>query len=126
MAKSIPLRKFKGFKAEIKMDETIMKSATDMVKDLKKTSPNGNRKKNKYKKTWSAKFYPKEHMALVYNGKTNYRLTHLLENGHVIVNRKDGIVGWARPQKHIFPAFVRADASFTKMMAKVPLELLEK
>jgi hypothetical protein len=126
MAKSIPLSKFKKFKAEIHMDEAILKSASSMVTELKRDSPNGYRHKKKYRSTWTSTFYPKEHRALVYNNdKINYRLTHLLEHGHVIVNKK-GIVGWAEPQPHIYPAFVNVSDEFVKRMNRVPLELIER
>ena len=44
----------------------------------------------------------------VYNEK-NYRLTHLLENGHIAVNGK-GVVGRARAHKHIYPVYAWAQA----------------
>lgn len=124
MAKSIPLSKFKGFEVKIDMDKAILSSASSMVTDLKQTSPNGHRHAKKYRQTWTSTFYPKEHKAIVYN-KQNYRLTHLLEHGHVVVNKK-GVVGWASPQPHIFPAFVRVEDTFVKLMSKSPLELIEK
>lgn len=106
------------------MDKAILESASSLVTDLKTKSPNGYRHNKKYRQTWTSTFYPKDHEAIVYN-KTNYRLTHLLEHGHVVVNKK-GIVGWASPIPHIYPAFVRVEDSFVKLMSKSPLELIEK
>ena len=39
---------------------------------------------------------------IVVHNKTDYQLTHLLENGHVIRNKK-GDWGRTRPIKHIAP-----------------------
>lgn len=61
-----------------------------------------------------------------YGGKvwnsTNYQLTHLLENGHLIVNKKGG-VGWASPQAHINPVFQEIKPKFIQAMRDVGIEI---
>ena len=41
-------------------------------------------------------------MDVIVHNRTDYQLTHLLENGHVIRNKK-GEYGRTRPIKHIAP-----------------------
>lgn len=118
------LMKFKRFKAEIKTGKIIAYTAKKMRDDLIATSPKGRRKTNKYGSTWKYKRNVKLNEAIVYN-KENYRLTHLLEHGHFIVNRKDGMLGWASPEPHIEPAFMRIKPEFIKLMSEAPIDMVE-
>lgn len=58
-----------------------------------------------YSKTWKVKMQ-RDGSFIVHNPK-NYQLTHLLENGHVVVNGK-GVYGRARAFKHIEPVYIWA------------------
>lgn len=82
------------------------------VKQLKKTSPkNKNGSKRGYAKTWKFNYEQNRlgsFVATIYNDK-NYRLTHLLENGHYSRNGK-----WVNGVKHIEPAELDAIAEFEK------------
>lgn len=69
-------------------------------KELGQSSPTGNRKKKKYKKSWKVKRNKKDHV-VVHN--TEYRLTHLLEKGHA---KRGG--GRTRAFPHIKPAEQKA------------------
>lgn len=80
------------------IDEAAEKVSKEAVKTLRATSPKrpgGGR----YAKGWATKKVEKQ--IVIYN-KTDYQLTHLLENGHDIVShgRKVGHYGG---QKHIAP-----------------------
>ena len=81
--------------------EVVERVGQETVEELKRTSPSGNRKKNKYKRSWKLK-KEKNHV-IVHN--TQYQLTHLLEKGHL---RRDGRHGTkpplTRPYPHIGPA----------------------
>lgn len=60
-------------------------------------------RRGKYTRSWRAELRKTNTgvLATVYN-KTEYRLTHLLENGHDVKNRKGGpVVGSAKPHPHI-------------------------
>lgn len=62
-----------------------------------------------YAKNWKVKVRrskKKGNEYIVYN-KDTYRLTHLLENGHLITNKRGGI-GWSAPRPHIKPSFDKA------------------
>lgn len=57
-----------------------------------------------YLKNWTLKATKgKNYIRIIVHNKKTYRLTHLLENGHLLV--KDGkVVGKTRPIPHIRPA----------------------
>lgn len=80
------------------IDEAAAKVSKEAVKTLKATSPKrpgGGR----YAKGWAVKKVGKE---MVIHNRTDYQLTHLLENGHdVVVNGKK--VGHYDGVKHIAP-----------------------
>lgn len=69
--------------------EAIQKTADEAVEELKAKSPNSGRpRRRKYRDGWQKKVMyesPLELRVTVHN-KTNYQLTHLLENGHAKVN----------------------------------------
>lgn len=78
--------------------------AKEAKQKLRNTSPKSAAHTRKYAEGWAVK-RTKTGTGIpevtVYN-KTNYQLTHLLENGHVIKNAK-GTYGRTRPIKHIAP-----------------------
>lgn len=85
--------------------EKSAKEAADICSNqLHNTSPSGPGRKGHYSSGWTVKEESSGRIAsfIVYN-KKKPQLTHLLENGHVIRNKK-GTFGRARPIKHIEPA----------------------
>lgn len=96
-----------GYTSTITADtmKVVEEVGKETVEELKRTSPSGNRKKNKYKKSWKLK-KEKGHV-IVHN--TQYQLTHLLEKGHL---RRNGRFGTkpplTRPYPHIKPAEMEA------------------
>lgn len=78
--------------------------AKEAVQKLKDTSPRQAKHRRKYAEGWAIK-RKKTGTGIpevTVHNRTNYQLTHLLENGHVIVNAK-GTYGRTRPIKHIAP-----------------------
>lgn len=69
----------------------------EAVQKLRNTSP---RKTGSYAKGWGVK--REGEMDVVVHNRTDYQLTHLLENGHVIRNKK-GTYGRTSGIKHIAP-----------------------
>lgn len=106
-------------------EQIIVDTAEKSCKRLKKVSPKGKRKKKKYRNGWKyTKDAPRgKFESTVYN-KTNYQLTHLLENGHYIVNKKDG-VGWAEPHEHINKTYEEMKPEFIERMSKVGVTIKE-
>lgn len=97
--------------------EAAQAEAKETVKQLKTTSPkNENGSKRGYAKTWKFKFERNRlgsFVATVHNEK-NYRLTHLLENGHLARNGK-----WVKGNEHIHPAELDAIAKFEKKIKEL-------
>lgn len=54
--------------------------------------------------------------------QTNWQLTHLLENGHFITNRKDGLK-WSAPIKHIRPTYRVVKPRFIRAMKKAKINI---
>ena len=79
------------------MDEGMKQTAKEAVAKLKSSSP---RKTGKYARGWTTKQIDKNGI-VIHNAK-HYQLTHLLENGHVIRNKK-GTYGRTSGIKHIAP-----------------------
>ena len=75
----------------------IDKVSKESVQKLRNTSPV---KTGSYAKGWSTK--KQGDLDVVVYNRTDYQLTHLLENGHVIRNAK-GTYGRAPAHKHIKP-----------------------
>lgn len=78
-------------------EKNINLVAKESVAKLKNTSPV---KTGSYAKGWGTK--KQGDMDVVVHNRTDYQLTHLLENGHVIRNKK-GTYGRTRGIKHIAP-----------------------
>ena len=84
-------------------NSAITRIAREAVQRLKNSSP---KKSGSYAQGWAIK---KNGLSvhgnivnIVVHNKTDYQLTHLLENGHIIRN-KYGEYGRTRPIKHIKP-----------------------
>ena len=89
------------------METTIEDEAKETAKKLKSSSPKRAKgsKRGAYARSWKVTKRGKTY--IVHNAK-HYRLTHLLENGHVVRNAK-GTYGRAAPIKHIEPALNEAE-----------------
>ena len=79
------------------MDVGMKQVAKEAVSKLKSSSP---RKTGKYARGWTTKQIDKN--GIVIHNSKHYQLTHLLENGHVIRNKK-GTYGRTSGIKHIQP-----------------------
>lgn len=118
------LTKIKDFKCKINYQKILEKYANKTIDILHNTSPSSNRpgRKTPYKDGWiseEAKYRTGDRVT-VWN-KTNWQLTHLLENGHFITNKTSGIA-WSAPRPHIKPAFDRVEPQFIRAMRKVEID----
>lgn len=77
--------------------DAIEKVSKEVVQKLRNTSP---KKTGDYAKGWGTKKL--NSFTVVVHNKTDWQLTHLLENGHVVKNKK-GTYGRVSPKKHIAP-----------------------
>lgn len=80
-------------------DKTIQQTAKEAVQKLKSTSPRRTGG-GSYARGWRVK-RDKKNGVIIHNA-TNYQLTHLLENGHVVRNAR-GTYGRVNGIKHIEP-----------------------
>lgn len=79
-------------------EEVIERASKMLVADLKANSPKDT---GAYSKGWSRRKLSKTH--IIVHNKKHYRLTHLLEHGHIKRN-KDGTYGRTKAQPHIAAA----------------------
>ena len=123
MANNIRLDRLHGLKAEINYQPIIDKFGNDTASYLKRSSPRGRRRSKTYAQGWEFKVDSKTKDS--YGGKvwnaTNYQLTHLLENGHLIVNKIGG-VGWASAVPHIDPVYQKIKSPFEKAMENAEIK----
>lgn len=121
---NIDFKNFKGIDIQIdkeKLRYSVKQAGNKMVKNLNVMSPKGkNHRAKKYAETWESLYDSKELEAVVWN-RYNYRLTHLLEHGHLNVNVKGGI-GWVAPRPHIRQAYAPVEQYFEERMKKIGLE----
>ena len=126
MAKDIT--KFKDFKVKLNYSKILKKYGEKTVNTLHDISPSSNRpgRKTPYKDGWIAQegTYRTGERVTVWN-RTNWQLTHLLENGHFITNRRGGIA-WSSPQPHIRPTFEKFKPRFISEMRKVEITTIIK
>ena len=84
--------------------------ADQSVEKLQNTSP---RRTGAYASGWKVK--KESAKSVVVHNATHYQLTHLLENGHVIRNKK-GTYGRAPAHKHIKPVETWANREFQRLI----------
>ena len=105
--KTISLDDFKGIRVDMDLAKIIKENAEEATKTLHSINDwKMHRTTKSYSSGWITKMKvlnKEEAYAQVYN-KTNWQLTWLLENGHLIVNKRGG-VGWSAPRKHIEPTY---------------------
>lgn len=106
------------------MADIVRKNAEEAEHTLK-TRPvwEHNRRNNTYNSTWDTEFYRDEHepVAIVRN-RNNWQLTWLLENGHLIVNKKGG-VGYAHGVNHIHKTFDEQKETFIDDMKDIGIKV---
>lgn len=84
-----------------KTNQAIKNVANKSVRTLRSTSP---KRTGSYARGWRTKIMPGPGgiLTIVVHNSTNYQLTHLLERGHVIRNKK-GTYGRTAARPHIAP-----------------------
>lgn len=90
------------------LHDSAKSTADEAVDKLKNTSP---KKTGSYAEGWTVTEEGKDNY--VVHNATDYQLTHLLENGHVIRNKK-GTYGRAPAHKHIKPVEAWANREFQR------------
>ena len=96
--------------------ETTDNLSKEAVKEIKQNSPRRKEKRNNpYWKGWTKKKESKgrRYTTKIYN-KTNYQLTHLLENGHATKNG-----GRTKAQPHIRPVEEKYNKLYEQEIKKI-------
>lgn len=111
---------------EIKYDQIVERTAKRCSNHLRAMSPEGLRTVKKYKDGWTIRKGKQTKDQTFYEvwNKTNWQLTWLLENGHIIANKRGG-VGWASAKPHIQKAidFVRPQFITEMEQAEIDIDL---
>ena len=126
---NIKLDDYKGMNIDIEFKDIVDEYAEKTVKILSLYSnKRKSTRKNNYASTWAIKeaergkkVKEKYYGAVVWNSK-NWGLTHLLENGHIIANKKGG-VGWASGNHHIERAYKNVKVPFENAMARAKIDV---
>ena len=123
--KTVKLDNFNGLEVKVEY-KPIMQKYADKTKDLIiDKSPHSDRpnRATPYKLGWVVEpmFEKTEYGLMVWN-KTNWQLTHLLENGHFVTNIQSGLK-WVEPRKHIYPAYLKVRNPYIKAMKKANLKV---
>ena len=121
---NIELDKFNGFEVEIDYKPIMKEYADKTVNIVKTNSPKGRR--GKYAQGWRvlANNTKLGYEAVVWN-ETDWQLTHLLENGHLIVNKRGG-VGWASSHPHIQKSYDSIKSQYVNAMENVKVNIIAK
>lgn len=123
--KRINIENFNGITVDPNFKEIMEKWSKKTEQILQTTSPHSDRpnRATPYRTGWTYEPYSqsqKNHYGYQIWNKTNWQLTHLLENGHWITNHNKGLA-WSAPRKHIRPAFNRIRNPYLREMRKAKL-----
>lgn len=103
---------------EIKLDfkEIIEENCKEVIEKIKQNAKSMEIGGKEYINNWTYKLEKEKdnYIGVVYN-QDHYRLTHLLEKGHLIKN-KYGSYGYTAPREHIKPAFNSVKGKFENDM----------
>ena len=121
--RKVKLSNWRKLECNIDYADVIHEYGEKCVNILKNTSPV---KTGDYAKTWTIDekkdVYQRYYYCTIWNDK-NYRLTHLLENGHIIANKRGG-VGWASAHKHIGKAYRQIRNPLIRAVEKAKVNII--
>lgn len=125
------LENFNGIEVKIDFKPIIDKYSKECAEEIKNKSPRGRSRNKKYADGWTVQEITKytkvnkdtysKYGCRVYNA-TKYNLTHLLENGHIIANKRNG-VGWASARPHIDVVYQSIKDPFVRAMENAKKEV---
>lgn len=109
---------FEGYSENIQecINSSLDEVRKTTVKRLKETSPVG--KNKKYAKSWVSSIQRGRLVSSIVIYNKEYRLTHLLENGHMEFNQHGGAYGRARAFPHIKPAQEEASKEVVELISE--------
>ena len=121
--KTINIENFHGIEVKIEYKKVMDEYAGKTRDILTSISPKSGRagRSTPYSAGWDIlhENLSKGYKETVWN-RTNWQLTHLLENGHFITNQ--GALSYSAPRKHIKPAYNRIRDPYIRAMKKVEIK----
>lgn len=123
------LEDFKGFDIKIEYQKICDEWAEKCKEEIKAKSPTEEHssRSGQYRDGWATKGETDGeniYSVKVWNS-TDWQLTHLLENGHLIANKRNG-VGWSPAKPHIATGFQAVKNKFIKAVKKAELKITQK
>lgn len=118
------LEAFNGWKGTIEYEDIIRKASEEFAEELKKASHSLLGGTGEYAESWTYDMHKDKYdnpYGVVHN-KEHYRLTHLLEHGHVSANQH-GEYGRVAPKPHIKQQFDLVKDKFIDDMKDAELKL---
>lgn len=124
--KSIDIEDFVGLEVKIKYKEILKEYAEKAKGELFAVSPKSGRpnRATPYSTGWmvTEKPYGRDGTKETVWNRTNWQLTHLLENGHWISNSAHPRISWSPAQKHIKPTYKKIKPQFISAMKEVEID----
>ena len=114
---------FKALEIEIDYKDIIEQSCEELSQNIREKALNTFKGKGDYAKSWTyeIKKVKGDYEGVVLN-KDYYRLTHLLENGHLIKNGV-GTYGYTSPKPHTKPSFEGIKNKFIESMNNAKIKI---
>lgn len=115
------IEKFQGFKFEISYEDIVEKNCEELAREISDDAKSRWGANSKYAKDWT--YHMKKDKSgkygVVYN-KEHYRLTHLLEFGHIVWNGRK--TKRTKPQAHILPKYQKQKEKYIKDMERAKVK----
>lgn len=124
--KTIDLDQFSGFDIKIEYKDVVKEYAEKAKDELIAVSPKSGRpnRATPYSTGWmvTQKPYGKKGIKETVWNRTNWQLTHLLENGHWISNSAHPRISWSPADKHIKPTYEKIKPQYIEAMKHVEID----
>lgn len=124
------IEKFKGFEVEIEIEDIIKDTSEELSVNIRNKARSKFNGRTAYADSWTfeaKKDKKDEFVGTVYN-KDHYRLTHLLEKGHIVRNqygrtKSKGRLRRVAPRPHIAPEFEAIKNTFIERMENAKVKI---
>lgn len=124
--KKTNIENFHKLTAKIEGMEQTIKNHAESSANALRSEPKWkrNRRTNVYNSGWKSDmvYWSETEISGWVHNETNWQLTWLLENGHLVTNKRGG-VGWAAPHRHIKLVFDKESENFVNDMSKLDIKV---
>lgn len=122
---------FNGLDIELVFKDHIKETCEQLANNIRQASLTKFKGKGDYANSWTYKLSNTDAEGVVYN-KEHYRLTHLLENGHISANgygkgyKVHKVLDRVAPKPHIKPEFDKMQEEFIKKISSCEYKIKSK